>query len=467
MMKFYYQPENTWFGDCMPYYHNGQFYLYHQRDTRNPGPLFDSEPFGWALAVTDDFVDYQDMGEVLQRGGEEAQDQFIFAGSLFGANDTYYALYTGFNRNYIGTEKPSQVLMQAESKDLLNWKKTGKKLVAPEQGYDPNEWRDPWVIWDEENNRYLMLIGTRKITSGQKKTGCIVYYTSTDMDNWEFQGDFWAPELYYVQEMPEIFRWGDWWYIVFTEYSDTSKTRYRMSRSIEGPWVSPPFDDAFDGRAYYAARSCSDGERRYLFGWVPTREDETDDKSPWVWGGTLVVHEVLQILDGSLRVKPVDALSKKCFEAKQKLAGFNTKITRKDGATSVTVKSGTSDNFCVKAKIKTEGTPREIYLRLFEESTTGEAYEFRLSAENNRLSFDKVPALPWYQFDNRGIERPFNFTSGMELDITLFVDDTIATVYVNGVALNTRMYNKAGRDLCIGLADGSMEILDICYMEAK
>jgi beta-fructofuranosidase len=79
MHQLYYQPEGYWFGDCMPFYHDGKFYLYHQRDTRNPGPF--GEPFGWALACTTDFVQFEDFGESLQRGGDDAQDQFIFAGS--------------------------------------------------------------------------------------------------------------------------------------------------------------------------------------------------------------------------------------------------------------------------------------------------------------------------------------------------------------------------------------------------
>ncbi len=84
MHALYYQSPGTWFGDCMPFFHDGQFYLYHQRDTRRPGPF--GEPFGWALARTRDFVDYEDLGESLHRGGDDEQDQFIFAGSVFAAD---------------------------------------------------------------------------------------------------------------------------------------------------------------------------------------------------------------------------------------------------------------------------------------------------------------------------------------------------------------------------------------------
>lgn len=53
-MKLYYQFPGTWFGDCMPFGKGDEFFLFHQRDNRNPEPF--GEPFGWDLATTKDFV---------------------------------------------------------------------------------------------------------------------------------------------------------------------------------------------------------------------------------------------------------------------------------------------------------------------------------------------------------------------------------------------------------------------------
>lgn len=75
MQKLYYQFPGTWFGDCMPFGKGDKFYLYHQRDTRKPGPF--GEPFGWDLATTSDFVHYEDCGVAIPRGTDEEQDQFI------------------------------------------------------------------------------------------------------------------------------------------------------------------------------------------------------------------------------------------------------------------------------------------------------------------------------------------------------------------------------------------------------
>src|SRR5262249_44983496 len=105
-----------------------------------------------------------------------------------------------------------------------------------------------------------------------------------------------------------LFRMGEWWYLVYSTFSERHVTHYRMSRSLSGPWQAPE-NDTFDGRAYYAAKTASDGTRRFLFGWNATREQEQDYR-PWQWGGTLVVHEIVQEADGSLSVRLPDSVAK-------------------------------------------------------------------------------------------------------------------------------------------------------------
>ena len=75
MTKLYYQFPNTWFGDCMPFGKGDQFYLFHQRDTRKPCPF--GEPFGWDLAVTSDFVHYEDKGGVGYNRDNQRKLQYL------------------------------------------------------------------------------------------------------------------------------------------------------------------------------------------------------------------------------------------------------------------------------------------------------------------------------------------------------------------------------------------------------
>jgi beta-fructofuranosidase len=455
MHRLYYQPQGYWFGDCMPFYHDGQFYLYHQRDTRKPGPF--GEPFGWALARTTDFVHYEDLGEALERGGDDAQDQFIFAGSLFEASGVFYAMYTGFNRNYPKQGKASQVLMIANSTDLIHWNKTTEKLVIPQPGYDPNDWRDPFVLWDADAREYLMILGARKLEGKKIRTGRTVYFTSTDLKQWQFMGDFWAPNLFCMHEMPDLFKMGDYWYLLTTEYSDRSKTIYRMSQSLHGPWKAP-LDDAFDGRAYYAARSCSDGDQRYLFGWVPTKENE-DDLCNWQWDGTLVVHQVYQRADGSLGVRPPEGV-RKAFRDRQPLTEGLLNLSTEDACAETYLSGQTGNLFFFEASLTFSESTRAFGIRLGEDAETGDAYEFIFQIAEGRLIFDRTPNLPWFRYMNKGLERPLRLEAGRTYTVQIIVDDSIATLYVDGVALNARMYAKAGQALAVYVVDGTLKLED-------
>ncbi|MGW0229261.1 glycosyl hydrolase family 32 [Actinopolymorpha singaporensis] len=453
MPRLYYQHPETWFGDCMPVFADGAYQLFHQRDTRQPGPF--GEPFGWALARTTDFVSYTDLGEVVLRGGDEDQDQFIFAGSVFEANGRYHAFYTGYNRDHAAAGKPAQVLMHAVSEDLETWTKINGDLLPPQEGYDPDNWRDPFVLRDDENDRWVMILGARKGSDLRAVTGRTVWFTSTDLESWAFQGDFWAPDLYTMHEMPDLFRIGDRWYLLTTEYSDRSKTVYRSSESLHGPW-SAPVDDGIDGRAYYAARSASDGEHRYLFGWVATKEGETD-LGAWQWGGTLVVHEVYQRADHSLGVRIPETV-RAALGRPESLITDPVTLGSPDGRQVRRLgELPAEDPYVISLRI-TPQSPRSFALRLFEDDTATDGYAFTFRAGERRIDFDRIPNYPWYRYDNRGSERPFTVEPGRGYDIDVVVDGTIATLYVDGVALNVRAYDRPGRYLSVDVVDGTVTL---------
>ena len=455
MHKLFYQPSGCWFGDCMPFYHDGQFYLFHQRDTRVPDCF--GEPFGWSLVTTADFAHFSDRGEPLRPGGDGEQDQFLFAGSLFSAGGRFYALYTGYNRGFAQQGKPSQVLMLATSPDLLTWEKTTEKLVSPQPGYDPHEWRDPYVFWNADSGEYVMILGARKLEGAKQRTGCTVWFTSTDLKSWKFQGDFWAPNQFYMHEMPDLFKIGEYWYLLTTEYSDRCKTIYRISKSLRGPWLAPA-DDAFDGRAYYAARSCSDGERRYLFGWVPTRHNE-DDLAHWDWGGTLVVHEVYQRPDGSLGVRAPDGVQN-AFARSQILAAGPLVVKSQDGTAAVSLARAAGDVFRFDADVEISAGTRAFGIRLFEDKTSGDTCEFTFHAAENRVIFGRSPNHPWHRYQNLGMERPLHIQANRKIHLQLIVDDNIAVLYVDGAALSARMYARPGQALSIFVVSGSLTLTD-------
>nr|WEI57610.1 putative GH32 family protein [Tetragonula mellipes] len=457
MQKLHYQPKGFWVGDIMPYGKDGIFYLYDQRDNRNPCPF--GEPFSWCLATTSDFVNYKDFGESIKKGGEQAVDQFIYAGCVFEAEGRAHAFYTGYNRNWEKEGKTSQVLLHAWSDDFKTWHKDEKLVaLAPQPGYDISDWRDPWVIWNDEKQEYLLILGARLQGPKTVQSGRIVYFTSKDLKNWQFQGDFWVSGKYTMIEMPDLFKIGDYWYLIYTEYSDQSKTRYVMSKSLEGPWITPD-DDAFDGRAYYAARTAFDGKRRILFGWVPTKENN-DDLQNFQWAGTFVPHEVYQKEDNTLGVKVVDSLWN-CFKDSQSINDI--KLESPHGRKEKLLIEDTGTTFRFSTKIKFSESTRDFSIRLFKDSKTDESYDFIFSLVDHRLTFDKNPCFPWYRMMNKGLERPIHLKPNHEYTLKIIVDGDLFTIWIDGIALNVRGYNQLGTGLAVAVSDGTLECQDITF----
>ena len=452
MNQLYYQYPGTWFGDCMPYGKGEEFYLFHQRDNRNPCPF--GEPFGWDLATTSDFVHYKDMGTAIPRGTDEEQDQFIYAGSIFEGEGQYHAFYTGYNREYPKQGKASQVLMHAVSDDLVHWTKTQDKLTfTPQEGYDSDDWRDPFVLWDEDKQQYMLILGARLAGPKTVQSGRTVKFTSKDLKNWKFEGDFWAPGLFVMHEMVDLFKIGDWWYHVVTEYSDRSKMIYRMSKSIDGPWIAPK-DDAFDGRAYYAGRTFCLNGHRILFGWVATKED-CDDRKNYEWAGTFVPHEVYQREDGTLGVKVPDTVWE-AFVNREKVEDFV--LESPAGRTERVLKEHCGELFSLEADVTfSEGT-HAFGIRVYDDVQTEQSYQFIFHCNEDRYLCEKNPNWPWYSYLSQGSERPITLEPGQKYHIRLIVDDTIGTIYVNGVALNARLYTKPGDALGIFASEGTIQV---------
>ena len=107
------------------------------------------------------------------------------------------------------------------------------------------------------------------------------------------------------------------------------------------------------------------------------------------------------------------------------------------------------------ASTETPGT-RAFGVNLYEDRKTQTCYRYIFFVGENRFLFEKAPNQPWFQCMNIGLERPFTFKPGVEHTLRLIVDGTIATLYLDDVALNTRMYLKPGDSLGLFVTDGEL-----------
>ncbi len=460
-----YKPEHAWVGDFIPFNWEGEYHLFYLKDDRDTP--WQGTP--WYHLVTRDFVNFTDHGECLARESPSAQDHFVFTGSVIRAEGQFHIYYTGHNPEFRKAGKPEQAVMHAVSDDLYSWTKIPDQILyAPLDRFEPHDWRDPFVFWNENAGEYWMLLAARQRDGPSRRRGCTALCASSDLSSWEVKEPFYAPDLYFTHECPDLFQIGDWWYLVFSEFTDAFVTRYRMSRSINGPWITPEAD-TFDGRAFYAAKTAAGEGHRYLFGWNPTQTDGKD-YAPWNWGGNLVVHEVHQRPDGTLAVHIPHTVSN-YFAAEQPVRfaqSFKVSVPQNG-----TVQLDGPDSFrCVSAgklpeiaKIEARAAFTEptkgfgIMLRTSQDFEIG--YYVRVEPERGRLVFDSWPRRGDYPYMVE-LERPIRLRPGKPIQITIYVDGTICEVYLDHqIAMSARMYDHPQGNWGIFVAEGNASFSDV------
>ncbi len=462
-MNFFYKPQPGVIGDCIPYYHDGRYHVFFLWDKRDK----DSYDIGsaWQHISTTDFVHFEDHGVALEKGTLWEQDHTVATGCVYTDDQgQHHIFYTGINPYMRNDTQREQALLHATSPDLIHWTKHPEQVwEADERQYERHDWRDPFVFKHPLTGRYNMVIAARTKTGAASRRGCTGLLTSDDLMNWTVEPPFYAPARYHGHECPDWFQIGGWYYLVFSEYTTHTVTRYVMSQSPDGPW-SAPDNNQFDNRAFYAAKTASDGARRFLFGWNPSKLGDVDN-GEWQWGGCLTVHEVLQRADGTLAVRmPPEAE-----------AAFSTprpvSLTLTDGWTADGAAYRAAAPYRCSTALSSERMPETyllqgelrfeagcgaagVLLRADETGSTG--YFLRFNYGEQRLEFGKVGGYrSWYVDHMPELDRPLALRAGEPLRCKIIVDKTAVAAYVNDeIALSGRMYsNPFGR--CGLFADGT------------
>ncbi len=465
-MSLFFKPTDGWAADFIPFYWNGEYHLFYLKDYRDKANHGEGTP--WFHLSTRDFIHFADHGEALPRGTQDEQDLYVFTGCAMEHDGLFHIFYTGHNPHFRAAGKPEQAVMHATSRDLITWEKDTANpiLFADFERYEPHDWRDPFVFWNEEAREFWMLLAARNKTGPGNRRGVTALAASKDLTNWDIRDNFWSPDLYFTHECPDLFRWGDWWYLVYSTFSERMVTHYRMSRSLNGPWTAPT-NDTFDGRAFYAAKTASDGQRRFAFGWDPSRTGETDTGS-WNWGGHLVVHEIFQQADGSLTVAPppevlsyLKASSNISPEPRIGTWTNQNGILAADAPDSFAwCKLGEiASASCINLTINFSDDTRNFGLVLQADSTLDAGYLVRIEPGRQRVIFERFPRPG---DEPPIIERPLKLSSNQPVRVCALVEGSVIVVYFNDeVALSTRGYERQAGAFGVFVSEGSASFSDL------
>ncbi|WP_314146641.1 family 43 glycosylhydrolase [uncultured Leifsonia sp.] len=458
----FYRPANGWVGDIIPFEQDGEFglfYLHEVRATPKPGTP-------WNLVTTTDFVSFEERGVAIPSGGSAAGDFNAYTGSVVRDSvGIHHIFYTGHNPAIVNADGLAiQVVMHATSDDgMRTWVKHPEHTFGAFSGYETGDWRDPFVFFDDDLQTWRMLLAARHHGGPERRRGVIAECRSDDLISWSPTEPFWDPRRYVTHECPDVFKWGDWWYLVYSEFSESFTTRYRISRSPNGPWAVPPVD-TIDGRAYYAAKTAERDGRRYFFGWIASKEDESDDGA-WQWAGTMSVLESSQNTDGTLRFRIPEQITTSFDTDLPTLLASATPLTvgSPDGYSAVVSEEELPLQFLatVDFDIDEDLTECGVIVRASHDADHG--YIVRMEPRRNRLVFDRWPRertgnMQWQisgdvPFDV-ALERPHVMTAGGHRLEVIVDDDILVACLDHQTVLSARIYNRTHRHLAVFAGEG-------------
>ena len=179
------------------------------------------------------------------------------------------------------------------------------------------------------------------------------------------------------------------------------------------------------------------------------------DINNWIWGGTLVVHELVQEENGDLKVKMPDSVHNAFVEQPSK-NHFGEKVIEIDsGINEIIVEECDEETFLFETVVSFKAGTHAFGVNLFEEKETGDAYRFNIEIKNRKVDFNCTPNLPWFRYMAQGSDRPLFLEAEREYLLQVVVDGTVVTLYLNNTALNVRAYAPKGKNISFYVKDGS------------
>lgn len=329
-------------------------------------------------------------------------------------------------------------------------------------GYDKNDFRDPFVFKGDDG-KFHMLVSTKK---GGK--GSLAEFVSDDLKNWTDNGVFMTMMWDRFYECPDLFKMGDYWYLVYSElHHAVRRVQYFKGRTLDelkactandaGRW--PDAHEGFlDSRGLYAGKTASDGTNRYLWGWCPTRSGKDNTAvgaSPAEpeWAGNLVCYKLIQHEDGTLTLGQVDAVSEKYNQDVAVEVKESQNMTEADGTYTLAGNAEQPDAYMLMGRL---GSHNKISFTVTT-SNKWDKFGFSMVRGSDSKKYYTMVVNPEDEnnrkvnFEEQGVEGK-GFIAGIDgyvfarpadnvYNVTIYTDNSICVMYINDVCSYTnRIY---------------------------
>lgn len=286
---------NQFVGDCIPFYHDGTYYLYWLLDEGHHSALNGLGGHQWIVSTTKDLKKWEHHPIAI--GIDEDWEKSICTGSVAFDGKKYYAFYA--TRLIDENKKVNEQLSYAISNDgIIYEKQKPNPFYTSAPGYSKSSFRDPKVIIDKDGTFHLFVTSSANEYTISEGRGCLVHLSSKDLKNWEVQKPLLSGQKD-DPECPDYFLWKGWYYLVYGQGGDTY---YVKSKSPYGPWEYPKTQALLEQWVNVAKTAEFNNDRRIIAGWIPSKNDNKDNGGE-KFGGSVVLREAIQLSNGDLATK--------------------------------------------------------------------------------------------------------------------------------------------------------------------
>ena len=441
----FFAPAGGPLGDTFPFFHEGACHL------------FALQPPHVAHFVSSDFVHWATRPIAIPSGAPGDPDAGMIAtGAVVDDNGTFYMFYTA---------GPAQTICLATSGDLDHWTRHPDNpiLVGDDERYVPTYFRDPYVFFNQAEDCWWMLLGTRVQGKSGQRAGCVGLAKSTDLLNWQLHEPLWAPGIGPHCDCPQLIEVDRRWYLLYLQRN----TRYRVADSPEGPFERPPIRDIGTAYASAASRPVFDGQRWITFPFVVRHRDESD-LGDWEYGGPLPVPRELHFLqDGSITERPlteiVSALNRlPILPAEQRrshalIGEWDTsevgRMVCRSSAGGTLLFPHVPGDLYLEAEVILPKREMEAHLilRAAEDLTTG----YKLALHPNQEIVD-VRHISGNDVDRVMVSRHVPLPVGKPIKVQILVADSVLDVFIaNRASITTRVYELRQGALALEFRDAA------------
>ena len=201
-------------------------------------------------AVSDDGLTFVPANPPIRTGNPgQCDDDMIWTMHTVQAPATgrYHMYYTACS---LAENGGVQRVAMATSEDFEQWTKHPDNPILqaapPHYNADFNvlgriSFRDPFVFITDDG-QWHMLVTAGTAQGDRLRRGCVAHAVSNDGLAWTLQAPLYAPAHMDDLEVPALIQHNGRYYLFLLEFR-TSRTFYRVSESLDGPWKAPATDE--------------------------------------------------------------------------------------------------------------------------------------------------------------------------------------------------------------------------------